>query len=249
MRKIVAGNWKMNLTLQEGKDIIAHVMKRALPSGVEVIFGVPYPYLHPACNAVKHKQNYAISAQDCHIEASGAFTGNVSAKMIQSCGAEYVIIGHSERKLYESESPTEFKVKIDRAIENGLKPIFCCGETMDSRKDEMHFEDVVEQIERSMGHLTPEQAQSCIIAYEPIWAIGTGVTATPSEAQEMHANIRKWLGEHYSPATAQIVPILYGGSCKPANAKALFSQQDINGGLIGGAALNGDDFLAIINAF
>ena len=251
-KRIVAGNWKMNKTFEEAIDLVSEQIiefrKGRLPMDVEVIFAPPFPFLKTV-SVLIDIPNVHVAAQNCYTEDKGAFTGEVSASMIRSAGAEYVIIGHSERRAYFKETHDFLSKKVDIAIKSGLIPIFCCGETLTDRKTESHFNVVNKQLNESIFHLSESDFQKIIIAYEPVWAIGTGVTATPAQAQEMHAYIRKLIADKYSQQAADNTSILYGGSCNAKNAKELFSNADIDGGLIGGASLIAQDFVSIVNAF
>ena len=251
MRKqIVAGNWKMNKTLNEGITLVDEILK-ALENNYsgkpEVIVAPPFILLERISRICTGK--IGVAAQNCASEAAGAYTGEVSAAMIRSTGATHVIIGHSERRQYYGENDEILRKKVDLALENNLTPIFCCGEILDERKGNNHFEVVSRQISNAIFHLEAESFGRIIIAYEPVWAIGTGVTATPDQAQEMHAFIRNLVAGHYTKEIADNLTILYGGSCKPSNAAELFANPDVDGGLIGGASLVADDFTAIIRSF
>ncbi|MBP5498885.1 MAG: triose-phosphate isomerase [Muribaculaceae bacterium] len=250
MRKnIVAGNWKMNTTVAEGVQLAREVESAVKAAGelkCEVIVGVPFTHL----TSVKQEINIVkLSAENCADHKSGAYTGEVSAAMVASTGAEYVILGHSERRGYYNETIEVLKEKVDLALANGLKVIFCCGESLDERKNGVHFDVIKKEIEGSLFHLGAEAFAKIVIAYEPIWAIGTGETATAEQAQEIHAFIRGLLAEKYGNQLAQDTTILYGGSCKPSNAAELFAKPDIDGGLIGGASLKAADFMGIVTAF
>lgn len=249
-RKLVAGNWKMNLTVAEGislaKGVEAQLMGNPV-ADVKVVFGVPFTHLTAVSQAVEGE--LAVSAQDCSAQESGAFTGEVSAIMVASTGAEYVILGHSERREYHGEENTLLAEKVNVALEQGLKVIYCCGEVLSERENNKQFEVVGDQILEGLFHLTKEQMKEVVLAYEPVWAIGTGVTASSDQAQEMHAFIRGLLRKQYGDTIAESTSILYGGSCKPANAQELFAQKDVDGGLIGGASLKADDFVQIIQSF
>lgn len=253
MRKqIVAGNWKMYKTFNEGVELIEEVMKKLSKKELEkvhVIFGTPFIHLKKAAKEVASKKNISVAAQNCHWEEVGAFTGEISAAMIQSVGAEYVIIGHSERRHIFHEEHEQLLKKVNVALKNNLVPIFCCGEPLIAREDGKHFDVVEKQLRDSLFHLSEKEFSNIIIAYEPVWAIGTGVTATKEQAQEMHEFIRRLVASKFGIELAAELSILYGGSCKPQNAKELFEQPDVDGGLIGGAALNADDFVAIIRSF
>ncbi len=252
MRKnIVAGNWKMNTTVPEGVQLAKEVCQAV--SAVEslkcdVIVGVPFTHL-TAVREVIDINKVGLAAQNCADHTSGAYTGEVSAPMVASTGANYVILGHSERRGYYHETAQILKEKVDLALQSGLKIIFCCGESLEERENGT-FKDVIEaEIRDSLFHLTTEQFQNIVIAYEPIWAIGTGKTATSDQAQEIHALIRSLVADKFGAQVADDTTILYGGSCKPSNAPELFSKPDIDGGLIGGASLKAADFMGIVTAF
>jgi triosephosphate isomerase (TIM) len=249
-KKIVAGNWKMNMDLAEGLKFTSSIDKyfREKPSDKAlVILCTPYIHLAGAAETLKHGK-VALGAQNCASEASGAYTGEVSAWMIKSTGAEYVIIGHSERRSYYHEDDKLLNKKTLLAINSGLKVIFCCGESLDERQSDRHFIIVRRQLEEGLFTLTEEQMDKVVVAYEPVWAIGTGLTASPGQAQEMHKYIRDLVKEKYGNDCAKKLPILYGGSCKPSNAAEIFSNPDVDGGLIGGASLKKEDFTAIVEA-
>ena len=249
-RKLVAGNWKMNLSVSEGVTLAKEIKDQLLDNPVKdlkVILSVPFSHLTEVSNALDGE--VAVSAQDCSANESGAFTGEVSAMMVASTGAEYVILGHSERREYHGEENALLAEKINMALEHGLKVIYCCGEVLSERENNQQFEVVGDQILEGLFYLSKEQMKEVVIAYEPVWAIGTGVTASSEQAQEMHAFIRSLLQKQYGDIAAENTSILYGGSCKPANAQELFSQEDVDGGLIGGASLKANDFVAIINSF
>ena len=251
MRKnIVAGNWKMNKTLDEGIQLAEEVDKlvaQGVPDNTEVIIAPPFIHLAELSKRIDTKRVH-LSAQNCASEPSGAYTGEISAAMVKSTGADYVIIGHSERRQYYGETDAILKKKIELALENHLNPIFCCGEVLDQRNANRHFDVVKSQISDALFFLSEEEFSKIIIAYEPVWAIGTGVTASPEQAQEMHAYIRQLVTNRYGEQIAENTTILYGGSCKPSNAKELFSNKDVDGGLIGGASLKAGDFYAIIQS-
>ena len=246
-QKIAAGNWKMNLTMAQARKLVTDIKYGKRPSNVKVILGVPYPYLY-VLNSITGK-NMNVAAQNLHHETKGAYTGEISSDMLKSIGTGYVIIGHSERRAHNKESNTILKQKVSRAISDGLKIIFCCGEPLKVRKSKKHQAHVRKQLDASLLHLDKSDMKNVIVAYEPIWAIGTGETASPAQAQEMHKSIRSHLKSAYGKSTAESISILYGGSVKPANAKALFSKSDVDGGLVGGASLKADSFLSIINSF
>lgn len=248
-KNIVAGNWKMNMDFNEGEVLAAEVMRSQDFKDVEIVLAPPYIHLQRLAIMAEHYSNVFISAQNCNDNDSGAFTGEVSASMIRSVGVQYVILGHSERREYYNETNELLKKKVVTALKNGLKVIFCCGEPLEVRKEGQHLQYVINQLRESVFDLSREDFENLVIAYEPIWAIGTGETATVHQAQEMHEYIRKAVARNYSPSFASGISILYGGSVKPDNAKELFSAPDINGGLIGGASLKTKDFLAIAGSF
>ena len=251
MRKnIVAGNWKMNLNRTEGIALVEDVLaKLPIDNNTHVVFAPSFLYLDKIAKMCANIPKVVAAAQDFSANESGAFTGEVSANMIASCNARYVVLGHSERRANFKESNELLKEKVVHAFTNDLKVIFCCGESLVQRESGVHFHWIKDQISESLFHLSSEEFKNIVIAYEPIWAIGTGVTASTDQAQEMHAFIRNILVEQYSNEVALNTSILYGGSCKPSNAKELFSSKDIDGGLIGGASLNSDDFIAITQSF
>ncbi len=250
-QQIVAGNWKMNKNYKEGVDLAAAIASK-LPSASTdalVILCPPYIHLSGVADAIKGVSNLKLGAQNCYQEESGAYTGEISPAMLRSAGCDYVILGHSERREYFGETDELLSRKINLALNHGLRPIFCCGEKLDVREAGTHEELVARQISEALFHLTPEQFRSVVIAYEPVWAIGTGKTATPGQAQEMHHHIRNLIKKKYGADIANGTTILYGGSAKPSNARELFSQPDVDGGLIGGASLKADDFVAIAESF
>ncbi|WP_217606699.1 triose-phosphate isomerase [Chitinophaga sp. GbtcB8] len=248
-KKIAAANWKMNLTLAQGEQLINDILQAGikLQDGQEVVVATPFPYLLKAKALLKNYPGFYVAAQNCYSEKSGAYTGEVSAEMLQSIGVDYVILGHSERREYFQESNAMLAKKIDVALAYGIKPIFCCGEPLEIRKAETQNAYVAKQLEESLYHLTAEQLKQVVIAYEPIWAIGTGLTASAQQAQDMHAYIRAQIAEKYGREAALGLSILYGGSAKPGNAGELFACPDVDGGLIGGASLVAADFTAIIS--
>lgn len=249
-KKIVAGNWKMNNNLEAGKVLAKAVLDNATGNEeASIVLGTPFIHLTVLAESVAGKKGIELAAQNCSDKASGAYTGETSAEMIKSTGAKYVILGHSERREYFNESNKELAAKLDLALANELIPIFCCGEPLEIREKEQHFEYVKQQLTESLFHLSEADFAKIVIAYEPIWAIGTGKTATAEQAQEMHAELRNHLASHFGQDLADGCPILYGGSCKPSNANEIFAGADVDGGLIGGASLNADDFLAIVNSF
>lgn len=245
--KIVAGNWKMNKTLDEAKVLTMEVMNLAaaeLKGNVKLVLCVPFPFLQPVKMQLINS-SIAVGAQNCSEHDSGAYTGEVSVGMLKSMGIPYVIIGHSERRQYFGENGKLLARKVDKALAADLIPIFCCGEPLEIREKGTHETMVQEQVAESLFHLSAESLKKIVIAYEPVWAIGTGKTATSQQAQDMHAVIRKQLSSKYGDAVAQSIPILYGGSVKPDNAKELFSCPDVDGGLVGGASLKARDFVDI----
>ena len=249
-KKIVAGNWKMNMDLAEGLKLASSIDKyfsEKPAAKATVIICTPFIHLSGAHDILK-RGKIMLGAQNCASEASGAYTGEISAWMVKSTGAEYVIIGHSERRSYYNEDDKTLNKKTLLAINSGLKVIFCCGEVLKEREDKKHFLIVKRQLEEGLFPLTVEQMDKIVIAYEPVWAIGTGLTASPEQAQEMHKYIRDLVKEKYGNDCAKKLPILYGGSCKPSNAAEIFSKPDVDGGLIGGAALKKEDFTAIVEA-
>jgi triosephosphate isomerase (TIM) len=249
-KKIVAANWKMNLTLAQGEQLINDILQSGLQlkEGQEVVINTPFPYLIKAKELLEGKKGFYLGAQNCYAEKAGAYTGEVSAEMLKSVGVEFVILGHSERREYFQESNAMLAKKIDLALANGLTPIFCCGEPLEIRKAETQNAYVAKQLEESLYHLSAEQLKNIVIAYEPIWAIGTGLTASAAQAQDMHAFIRAQIGAKYGKEAAEDLSILYGGSAKPSNAAELFACPDVDGGLIGGASLVAADFAAIVKA-
>ncbi len=251
MRKnIVAGNWKMNTTVPEGVKLAKEVNKALEGKDVncDVIICVPFTHLVPVNDAIDPAK-LGLGAENCADHRSGAYTGEVSAPMVASTGAKYVILGHSERRQYYGETSETLKEKVALALENGLTPIFCIGEVLEQREDGSYFDVVKKQIEEALFNLSAEDFSKLILAYEPVWAIGTGKTATDDQAQEMHAFIRKTIEDKYGKEVAENTSILYGGSCKPSNAKALFAKPDVDGGLIGGASLEAESFMGIVTAF
>ncbi|MBN1159081.1 MAG: triose-phosphate isomerase [Bacteroidales bacterium] len=247
-KKIVAGNWKMNKTLAEGTELAKTVNRLVEENDVTVVLCTPFIHLSEV-NKIITKDSLFLGAQNCASEASGAYTGEVSAQMIRSAGADYVIIGHSERRSCFREDDSLLNKKVKLALENDLIPIFCCGEILKERQAGKHIQVVKTQIENGLFDLTTEDFSKIVIAYEPVWAIGTGVNATAEQAQEMHKIIRGLITDRYGHQIADNTPILYGGSCKPSNAKELFANPDVDGGLIGGASLTSSDFMGIVYAF
>lgn len=251
MRKqIAAANWKMNLTIDKAEALLNDILRENIkPSeNGQVIFAVPFPYLVKANEILQGKSNYAIAAQNCSNKKSGAYTGEVSVEMLKSININYCVIGHSERREYYNESNQVLKEKVDLCLEQGIIPIFCCGEALEIREKSGQNEFVRHQLEESLFHFSEDQIKSIILAYEPIWAIGTGKTATTEQAQQMHEFIRSVLAEKWGSGVAQEITILYGGSVKASNAKELFSCPDVDGGLVGGASLVAPEFVEIIKA-
>jgi len=250
MRKnIVAGNWKMNMNLQEGLKLAKEIENyySDKPGNTGVILCTPFIHLAEVAGALKSGK-VKLGAQNCASEASGAYTGEVSPAMIKSTGAQYVIIGHSERRTYYHEDDQLLNRKTTLAIATGLDVIFCCGEVKEERESGKHFDVVKKQLENGLFSIPAEDFKKVIIAYEPVWAIGTGLTATPEQAQEMHKYIRGLVSGKYGKEIAEDLTIQYGGSCKPSNAAEIFSKPDVDGGLIGGASLKKEDFCAIVDA-
>jgi triosephosphate isomerase (TIM) len=249
-KKIVAGNWKMNKNLNEGIELVKQVneLLKTKSNDALVVFGTPFIHLTEVAKLVDNKVTF-LSAQNCASEAKGAFTGETSAEMIASVGAKFVIIGHSERRTYYKETDEILNKKVVLALQNGLLPIFCIGEVLEEREKNIHFDVVKKQLEAGIFSLSAEDFAKVVVAYEPVWAIGTGKTATSAQAQEMHAFIRKTIAAKYGQTVADNTTIQYGGSCNAANAKELFANPDVDGGLIGGASLKAEDFMAIVNAF
>ena len=248
MRKtIIAGNWKMNKSVDEGVDLAKAVNERIKDQNALIVLCPPFVHLTEVRKVI-NRSNLFLGAQNCASEAAGAYTGEVSASMLKSADVDYVIIGHSERRAYYKETDKTLNNKVRLAIENQLIPIFCCGEVLPERKADKHFDVVKKQIGEGLFNLTAEEFKKVVIAYEPVWAIGTGVNATPVQAQEMHKYIRNLITDKYGKSIAEDTTIQYGGSCKPSNARELFANPDVDGGLIGGASLNADDFIAIVNS-
>jgi triosephosphate isomerase len=251
-KKIVAGNWKMNLDYNEGMALfseIANMVKDEITGSQQAVICSPFIHLSSLVQLAKGHDKIAIGAQNAHQNESGAYTGEISAKMVKSTGATYVILGHSERRQYFGEDNQLLAQKADTALANGLKPVFCIGETLDEREAEQHFDVIKTQLQEGIFHLSTEQFEQVVLAYEPVWAIGTGKTASAEQAQEIHAFIREEIANNYTQEVADNTTILYGGSCNPKNAAELFAQPDIDGGLIGGASLKSRDFLDIVKVF
>ena len=249
-KKIVAGNWKMNTTVQDGIALAKAVAAKAgeIPAGVGLIVAPPHTHLCLVAEALKGSK-VELSAQNCADHASGAYTGEISVDMLKSAGCEWTILGHSERRQYYGETDEKLVVKTRLALDAGLGVILCVGENLEQREAGKHFDVCAEQIKNVLYNFSAEDMAKIIIAYEPVWAIGTGRTATAEQAQEIHSFIRKTLCEKFGCQVAEDTTILYGGSCKPSNAAELFACKDIDGGLIGGAALKADDFIAIAQSY
>ena len=251
MRKqIAAANWKMNLTIQQAEKLIDDIIAppQTLAAHQQAIFAVPFPYLQMAQQKIAGKTNVAVAAQNCYSKKSGAYTGETSVDMLLSMGVHHVVIGHSERREHFNESNKFLAEKIDTCLTNNVTPIFCCGEPLSIREANSQNEFVSKQLEESLFHLSADDVQKIIIAYEPIWAIGTGRTASSEQAQEIHAYLRSVIAAKYGKDIAANISILYGGSVKASNAKELFANEDVDGGLVGGASLIAGEFVAIINA-
>jgi triosephosphate isomerase len=251
-KKIVAGNWKMNMDYEEGLSLFSEVINMIhdeVTGKQHAVVCSPFIHLHSLAQLAKGYAKVSVGAQNAHQAESGAFTGEISARMIHSTGAEYVILGHSERRQYFGETNELLAKKTDTALRNSLKPIFCIGETLQQREANQHFDIIKTQLDEGVFHLDAAQFAQVILAYEPVWAIGTGVTATSAQAQEIHAFIRKEIAAKYNQEVADNITILYGGSANTKNAAELFAQPDIDGGLIGGASLKSRDFVDIVKTF
>ncbi|QMU30799.1 triose-phosphate isomerase [Adhaeribacter radiodurans] len=251
-KKIVAGNWKMNKTYDEGLALVSEItnmVQDEVNNEAIVIVCPPFPFLAGIGKALTGNEKVKLGAQNCHQNESGAYTGEVSAVMLKSVGVEYVILGHSERRQYFLEDNQLLEAKVKAVLKQGLKPIFCVGETLDQREQDLTFEIIETQLKEGLFHLSNEEFENVVIAYEPVWAIGTGKTATSAQAQEVHAFIREQIARHYDAQAALDTTILYGGSANPSNAQELFSQPDVDGGLIGGASLKSRDFTDIVKSF
>lgn len=247
---MVAGNWKMNKNLIDAFTLASEVITKAkkLSSKVEIILAPPAPYLHTINSMTRDVAYVKVAAQNCHFEPNGAFTGEISAPMLHSMGLAYVLIGHSERRKYFQESHEMLAKKVNAAIDAQVGVIFCCGEPLEIREANTHQDFVLQQLKDSLFHLSATQMSNVVIAYEPVWAIGTGKNASPEQAQEMHAFIRSQVAQHYNNSIADNCTILYGGSCNAANAASLFANPDVDGGLVGGASLNSEEFMQIVAA-
>jgi triosephosphate isomerase len=247
-KKIVAGNWKMNNGLVESQGLINNILEHTIPANVGVMLAPSFTNLQAAVQAL-NESAIDVVAQNMHDESNGAFTGEVSAKMLKSIGVNTVILGHSERRAIFGETDSILARKVSMAIEQNMTAIFCFGEELEDRKSNNHFALVESQLKHGLFNISNADWQNIILAYEPVWAIGTGETASPEQAQEMHAFIRKVISENYSSDISEAVSILYGGSVKASNASEIFSKPDVDGGLIGGASLDADSFMAIVNSF
>jgi len=249
-QKIVAGNWKMNKTLEETGILTSELIGLVgdeVKGNVKVVLCTPFPYLYPVRQQLGSNSRISVGAQNCSEHDSGAYTGETSVAMLKSMNIPYVIIGHSERRQYFGEDGKLLATKVDKALAAGLTPIFCCGEPLEIREKGTHEQLVKQQVEESLFHLSAEALKNVVVAYEPVWAIGTGKTASSQQAQDMHAVIRKHLASKYA-AVAEDISILYGGSVKADNAKELFACADVDGGLVGGASLKSREFVEIVKA-
>ncbi len=250
-RNIVAGNWKMNKTFEEADELlfsIAEPLQKIDLSNTEVILCPPILYAEMFTD-IAIENNFAVGAQNCSNQEAGAYTGEISAAMLKSMDIDYCLVGHSERRKYFHEDSKMLAEKVDLLLDNSISPLFCCGEVLEDRESKNHFDVVGKQLFEGLFHLSAEELDNVIVAYEPVWAIGTGKTASPEQAQEMHAFIRSLIAKKYNQEVADNTTILYGGSCNAKNAKELFALKDVDGGLIGGAALKAEDFLSIIQSF
>jgi triosephosphate isomerase len=250
-KRIIAGNWKMNKSLEEAIALTTEVMamvEAEVKGNVEIILCAPFPYLIPVKNLLGQDARISVAAQNCSEHEAGAYTGEVSASMLKSMGVPYVILGHSERRQYFGEDGKVLAKKIDAALKHGITPIFCCGEPLEIRENNGHEALVKKQVEEGLFHLDNASLEKVVIAYEPVWAIGTGKTASSQQAQDMHSVIRKHLASKYGQSTADAISILYGGSVNAANAKELFACPDVDGGLVGGASLKSREFTEIIKS-
>ena len=251
-KKIVAGNWKMNGLQNDAKTLTNEILNLVMDISVKadhIVLAPPFPFIALVAELVKGDSRFSIAAQNCAENNSGAFTGEVSAAMIQSAGASFVIVGHSERRAYYQETDNIIALKVKQVLACTMMPLFCCGESLSERKSDQHFNIVKKQIETGLFTLTEQEISNCIIAYEPVWAIGTGETATPAQAQEMHAFIRSLVEANYGSEISNNITLLYGGSCNEKNANELFALKDVDGGLIGGASLKAASFVEIIRSF
>lgn len=249
-KKVIAANWKMNGTLEQANSLLDAFASAQLTVNEDkiAVFAVPAPYLMLAKEKLSGNPYLQVAAQNCYSKKSGAYTGEISVEILKSIGINYVVLGHSERREYFGESNAFLADKVNICLEFGITPIFCCGEPLEIRESGTQNAFVAKQLEESLFHLSPDGVSKLIIAYEPIWAIGTGKTASNEQAQEMHASIRSVLAAKYGESVANEIPILYGGSVKASSAVALFAEPDVDGGLVGGASLIADEFIKIINA-
>jgi triosephosphate isomerase len=249
-QQIAAANWKMNLTFQEGETLLNEILSANITLAPHqlTIFAVPFPYLTMSKSLTDEEKNYFIAAQNCYNKTAGAYTGEVSAPMLNSLNIRYCVIGHSERREYFNETNAVLAEKVNICLANNITPIFCCGEPLSVREEGTQNDYVAVQLKESLYHLSAEEIKKIVIAYEPIWAIGTGKTASTEQAQEIHAYLRSNIEAQYDSEVANTIPILYGGSVKASNAAEIFASPDVDGGLVGGASLKADEFLAIINA-
>jgi triosephosphate isomerase len=249
-KKIVAGNWKMNSTLNESVDLVESIIRYLkVDPEVEKIVFPPFTSLEAVNNFLAMEDHFVTGAQNCSEFAKGAYTGEISAAMLNAVGCNYVLVGHSERRIYFNESNKQLILKIEQALIHDLKVIFCFGEHLVDRRNNRYFETIESQLKDVLTGLSPDRADQLVLAYEPVWAIGTGETATPEQAQEIHAFVRKIITQIFNEQIALEMPILYGGSCNAQNARALFACADVDGGLIGGASLNAEDFCKITESF
>ena len=248
-KKIVAGNWKMNKTLPEAIALTSEILEQANSSTCIKIILPPFPFIHTMSELTKNKTDFFVGAQNVHDHENGAFTGEISAAALTSVGANYVLVGHSERRTYFNESADFLKNKINSALKHQLSPIYCFGESLAERESGQFKEIIAQQLKESIFHLSADEIKNIVLAYEPVWAIGTGRTASPEQAQEVHAFVRQLVKNHYSEDEANRISILYGGSCNAQNAQQLFAMPDIDGGLIGGASLKAVDFVTITHSF
>ena len=248
-KKIVAGNWKMNLDKSSSENLVKEILESTQEKkDIQIVLSPPFVYLEQIVKDCVSRTDVLIAAQNCSAYDNGAFTGEVSTNMLKSIGVDYVIVGHSERRQFFSESNDVLMNKISLSLSNNLKVIFCCGEDINQREKDLHFEIIENQLKSTVFKLSVNDFSKIVIAYEPIWAIGTGKTATSDQAQEIHGFIRSLITTNYNKDISDNTTILYGGSCKPSNAKAIFSEDDIDGGLIGGASLKSADFTSIISS-
>ena len=247
-QKIVAGNWKMNTSLEEGLALTHAILEAVKNPNPLVVIAPPLTHLKSVGDLLNNKEGFYLAAQNCYHEPKGAYTGEVSVDMVFSAGAKFVLVGHSERRQYFTETDELLASKVNASLEGGVRPIFCCGEPLTVREEETQITYVTKQIAAGLFHLSEANFRKVVIAYEPIWAIGTGRTASSQQAQDMHLAIRQFIANQYGTAVADETSILYGGSCNAKNADDLFTQPDVDGGLIGGASLKSDDFATIIAA-